>query len=487
MNYLKLIVTGLGICLLAYGGYLTHGDFVERQQIYEDSLSAYNRQYAVYQRDSLRLIQAISPPENVVKWKNSSAADPYLSASQGIEVHLKGLSWRGWHLGAGEPVVDELRRNFDATFTNTIDNITFDPDFQNNGYPDLVVKVVNAPAFYSPGLLSEYLGQAVKTDPVPYKSYELQSCDGRKATMDLWLVTFDITLRIEPSFDHQRNTEWPFTGRHPITRETDGWSRGRREFKDMRYDRLSVLMELKPKNNFYVATAGESPFLNPAGAPKIGIGAVECVLIEKVGEKGVNNLATTLGVDLEKGKSLPLYPNLEHLKEIYSYRNFQQSDPFKHSHLEPTKELVERFENLIDVCENSVALADPNLFGQSKYSHIDIKNLGSWRESGSWLLGDKIYNADYYHAKLLVHLYVLGEWVVNNEAVARFEARAPASITRPGVLSYLLPDFKLGIMGKLLGSVFLPLVLLLLVSFFFPPIRLLINELLKKLVKAALK
>jgi hypothetical protein len=453
--------------------------------MYLDSLETYNAAYTSYRTDSLISIRSISPPTNGIKWRSSNSA-AYLSASQGIEVHLKGLSWRGWYLDHQSPVVKTLRNNFDAQYSNTIDNIKFDPDFPSNGYPDLIVKVVNAPSFYNPGIVSEYLGELIKVEPKPYKSYELQSCDNRKATMDLWLVTCDLTFRIEPEMIHQRNGEWDYDGRHPITKEQDEWSRGRREYKNTRYDRLSVFLELKPKHNFYIAETGAYPYLQPNQNPKIGIGAVECIQIEKVGEKGINNQAVTLGVDLEKGKSLPLYPSLESIKDIYAYRN-TADNPYKGSKLQETDDQLQDYTNIIDICDQSLALADESLFNASKFSHIDIKNLGSWKEEGGWLLGGNTYNADYYHAKFLIHLYVLGEWTVKGDTFAAFEARLPTQVNKPGFLDYVLPDFGLGIVGKIATIILLSLIVVVFMPILFPSLRFIINKLLQLVIGLIMK
>jgi hypothetical protein len=104
-----------------------------------------------------------------------------------------------------------------------------------------------------------------------------------------------------------------------------------------------------------------------------------------------------------------------------------------------------------------MALASESLFNSSKFSHIDIKNLGSWKEEQSWFLGDRTFTADYYHAKFLIHLYLLGEWTVKGDTFASFEARMPTRITKPGVLDYLLPDFNLGFWGRMFAAALLPL------------------------------
>ncbi|MFC2086254.1 hypothetical protein ACFLQ9_00885 [Bacteroidota bacterium] len=242
-------------------------------------------------------------------------------------------------------------------------------------------------------------------------------------------------------------------------------------------------MNLNQKNFYYLnfenGSGGKVEPLNRS--PKMGIGAVECIMIQKVGEQGTNNSATRLGVEIEKGKSLPLYPDLEELKKIYSYKNFNSEIKDKEQ-VKPVSEMVSSYENIVDICENEIVIADTNFFNKSKFSVIDLKNLGSWKQDKSWFLGASEYKADYFHVKFLVHLYVLGEWVVKDENIVKFEARPPSSLTKPGIFDYIFPDFKLGFGGRILSVILTPILLLLILSFVFPPLRIMINNLLKRFI-----
>jgi hypothetical protein len=442
-------------------------------------INEYESQLALFKEDSIKYLQSISAPINQVSFRKSSASEAYLSASQGIEAHLKGLNWRGYFIDNGQDVLEDIRTSFDAYYRTTIDKIEFDPDFENCGYPDLIVEIKSSPSFYQPSTLSKYLG---KSEPKPYKSYKLNSCDKRKATMDLWLVSFDLTFRIEPNFKHNRNNEFSSDKKHPITQKPIHEIRGQREYKDMRYDRLSVLLEFKPKNFYYLSSEPANPLAPLNESPKIGIGAVECIYFEKVGEGGENNKAVRLGVELEKGKSLPLYPDMESLLNQISWKRrsntiFNQGEP------QEVESQVSAYENITDICEDGKIIADPDFFNKPKYSLVDIKNLGSWKQEKSWFLGETEYKADYFHVKFLVHLYVLGEWVVKDENLSKFKPRPPASITKPGLFDYLLPDFNLGVFGKVLSIILLPLILILLFSFFFPSIRVLVNRIIMRIIK----
>ncbi len=483
MNKLKTALLIIFLVILGLGAAFTFHRYKNKKEQYEKEMQQYEKLHKAFQRDSAKYVEHISAPENGISFNASSSGTAYQSASQGIEAHLKGLSWRGFYIDRQQPVTKTMINNFDAHFVNTIDKIEFDPDFPGNGYPDIIFDIKSAPSFYKPKTMSKFLSERINREPKPYKSYELNSCGRKKAVMDLWLVSFDMTFRIEPNFEHSKNNEFEFEGKHPITYFNDNKIRRMREYNDMRYDRMAVFLEFKPKNFFYINEQNNakgnllSP-LNPS--PKIGIGAVECIFVEKVGENGENNKATRLGVEIEKGKSLPLYPSLEELKKQYAYKNY---DPEKTpGENQPVGSLVEKYNNIVDVCEDQVAIADTNFFNQPKYSVIDLKNLGSWKQEKSWFLGKTEYKADYFHVKFLVHLYVLGEWIVKDENIMQFEARPPASYTRAGLFDYLLPDFNLGMAGKIFGFILLPVILLLALSFVFPTVRKLINKILGKII-----
>lgn len=478
MNKLKTIFVVLITVIIAIGINFKHID----NNNYKVKLEKYQEKLKKYKEDSIKIIKSISAPVNAISYKVSSASEAYQSASQGIDVHLRGLSWRNYFLDNNENIIKQLENDFDAYYTRTIEKIQFDPDFPDNGYPDLIIDIKSSPSFYRPTLFSEYLGNIGLSEPKPYKSYELNSCDKRKAMMDLWLVTFDISFRIEPNFEYSKNKEIVFEGKHPITRSSDNSIRKKKEYDDRRYDRMSVYLEFKPKDFFYLSSNDNASNLTEPlnKSPKIGIGAVECIFINKVGEQGLNNDATRIGVVIEKGKSLPLYPNLDELKRIYSRKNTEEQENQK-KQITPVKDMVSDYENIVDICDQEVVTADTNFFNKSKFSIIDLKNLGSWKQQKEWFLGANKYNADYYHAQFLVHLYVLGEWVVKDENLISFEARPPAKYEKPSLLDYLFPDFNLGIGGKFLSAVLIPVLIILILSFFFPSIKKVVNKLIEKL------
>lgn len=473
MRKLKRTIIAILLTIFIVGCFIQAVSSAGKEKKYEKEKEAYIIKRDKFVKDSIKQLESIVVPENGISFKNSSASNAYLSASQGIEVHLKGLNWRGYYIDKDQPVVKKMRDNFDGYYKATIDKIEFDPDFENNGYPDFITEIKSAPSFYQPDMISKYL-QA--KDPAPYKSYKLNGCDKRKAVMDLWLVTFDITFRIEPNYDYNLNLEQGFKGKHPIIDQSALWLRMHSEYNNMKYDRLSVLLEFKPKNFYYLSSDVNDPLKPLNKSPKIGIGAVECINFTKVGEKGVEEDSNGLGVEIEKGKSLPLYPTMQELLDKVTYH--QQKSL---SETVRVKDLVSTYENIVDICSDEKIIADPNFFNSSKYSVIDIKKLGSWEQDKKWFFEKSVYKADYFHVKLLVHLYVLGEWVVKDENLIKFEARPPSTFTKPGLWDYLFPDFNLGIGGLLFSVLLVPLLFILLLSFLIPSVGKLVNYFLKRI------
>ncbi len=473
INKTNLFLIGAIAALVWFLGFnKSDNQYQNELKAYQDSLKIYESSLAQRDADSARLIQA-NPDGDIAFSTNqieNALGNPYLSASQGIEVHLEGLEWRGKYFDPA--LIQDIKTKFSGRYVNTINQIHLDPDFPRNGYPDLFIDIQNAPTIYQPGAISSFLKDILNVKK-PVNSYWLNTNSG-KAKMDLWLVEFDMTFRIEPSDNHSRNREIVFDGIHPITRESDNSIRGKREMKNQRYDQMNVLLKIQPNvNHWYIADKNENGVYEPNGSPKIGVAAIECLQIQKVGEEGINNQDTRIGIVLNKGKSLPLYPSAESLKSALT------GTPFTPEVAELTKDYLELTNE-----EGKPIRLNNQLFNQAKYSYVSIQNLGSWKEEKSWPLGPTTFNADYFHASFLVHLYVLGEWTVKPSSFVAFEARKPFKVTKPGLLDQLLPDFKLGIFGKFVITAVLIIGLTCVLAIFFPPLFKLINALLKRVTKS---
>lgn len=487
-----IILILIGVWIL--GMFVTQNNYENKLLKYEEDLKEYHVNYDDFKKDSTNFRRNISAPKESIKWNktkglistlNSSTDEPYLSAAQGIEVHLKGLTWGDYFLDNKEPIVREMEKKFGAEFKRTINSVSFDPDFKDNGYPDLLIRVENAPSFYEPNNVSNVLNNIFSKEPAPYKSFEIESCDSNKTMMDLWLVSVDLTFRIEPAKGHDRNKEKDFDGRHPITGKKASWSRGKREFKnkDNSYGNLGVLVEFKPKSNFYISEIQSNGLLSPINEnPKIGIGAVECVSIKNISEAGANSPISSIGVNLSTGSSIALYPNIEELKEIYAKNSID--DAGNNELIEKKEQLnleasILNHDNILEYCKNSVAEVDPNFFGSSKYSVLEIKNLGPWKNKEKFVFRKKEYRADLYTVNFLIHLYVLGEWTVKDQNLTKYKPRKPFKIERPTIWSYIIPDFLIGIIGKIFSGIIILLILLIILSIVVPSFGKLVGKIFK--------
>lgn len=475
MNAFKFFLILVGIVLIFVGGRTTKIVETYETKIYEDSLNYYRALMKNFQEDSAAIQEAFSkaiPPASQFQTVPPSFDDPYLSASQGVEVILRGMEWKGKMLDSIHPV---LRRQFGGRYTLNYNQLELDPDFPSCGYPDLIVTIPDAPSVYMDDKksLSKFLRKKFKKEE-PIESFNLKGQDGKRVRMDLWLAQFDIIFRVEPEKDHNRNNEIEFEGRHPITRESANSLRGNREFRNQRYSEMTLFLEFKPKDNWYVADESEEGFFQPDKQPHIGIAAVECVQVQKVGEKGLHNRDDQIGVSIENGQAIPLYNSLN---EVVS--NF--ADNYRNPNISPSVETVARpFYSLAEGSEDFVL--NPNLFGKEKFSAVQIRNLGSWKEPKSWLLGKTEFEADLFKASFIIHLFVIGEWTVKGRSLVKTDLRPPTQVVKKGLFDYLLPDFKLGFFGKTISIVILLFVAFVFLSIFIKPFATIFNRMMKGLL-----
>lgn len=440
-------------------------------------ISAQNDLIREWQKDTLRYNQQITEREQLVRnlkpgddWIKPreenlppTLADPYLSASQGVEVHLEGVRWMGDWFKPGQTNGIERMGGIAEV---QINQILFDPDFEKAGMPDLNVEVT-APRFFRMQnflddwlggfQLSGFLGKAF-SEKKPVETYDLETVPGKKRKMSLWLMEFDAFLRIEPSPVHD-NENIGGLEKHPVTGIKTSQIRRDHEDKNQRYGNVSIMLKFKPKDGtWYLADRDENGILVPNGSPKIGIGAVECIGIKAVSE---NENLNNIGVYLRRGSSLALYNSPEDIDKKFRATGINQEDAL----------LPENVSQL-----NNNSLPNPDLFGKEKYAIIHLSNLGSWQE-GSWLSSVSRY-ADQYHARFVIHAYVLGEWNVKPVSIAEPEPRPPFKLKKSGVLDFLLPDLHLGWLGKIISSGGWIVLGIIVLGFFFPPVTALLNKLL---------
>ncbi len=278
--------------------------------------------------------------------------------------------------------------------------------------------------------------------------------------MEHWLLTFDVFLRIEPSPNHD-GQNYGQLDRHPVTGIATRKILNNKESKNQRYGNLSVMLKFKPKTGtWYITDQNEDGLWTTHNEPHIGIAAVECIGIKSESEnKKLNNI----GVYLRIGSSLALYPTPGSIDEQFVQNRIEEQNV-----LAPVKPLLDK----------NKAITNPDLFDSEKYSIIHLANMGSWQE-GSWFSNVHRY-ADQYHAKFVIHIYVLGEWEVRPITIAEPESRPPFEMKKTGLKDFLLPNLNMGWFGKLISGSGWILAMLLVLYLFFPTTRKLMNNLLSK-------
>ena len=470
-NRLPLIILILFAIILGWLGYSNMKTIATQNEIvkaWQADTTHYNHQL----KEQQKLLDNLRPANELIKTRenalSNSLSDPYLNASQGVEVHLEGIRWMGqWFKAHQNMGIDKMGGIAEVQ----INQIVFDPDFEKAGMPDLNVEVT-APRFFQMNnflndwlqgfQLSGFLGKAF-AEKKPVEIYDLETAPGKRQKMSLWLLEFDTFLRIEPSPDHDSRNIGNLE-KHPVSGVLTDKIRKEQEAKNQRYGNVSVMLKFKPKaGTWYIADTDETGMLVANGEPKIGIAAVECIGIKPVSEnKQLNNI----GVYLRRGSSLALYNSPAEIDSRYNQSSIAMNDA-----LMPINNMA----------LNEQAIANPNLFGKEKYAIIHLTNLGSWQE-GSWFSNVSRY-ADQYHARFVIHAYVLGEWNVQPVNIVKPKPRPAFSQKKAGLMDFLLPDFHLGWLGKLVSGGGWVIIGILILSLLFPPVGLLIKRIITVLLK----
>ena len=222
------------------------------------------------------------------------------------------------------------------------------------------------------------------------------------------------------------------------------------------------MLKFKPKaGTWYIANRDETGMLTTNAEPKVAVGAVECIGIRPINE---NPKLNNIGVYIRRGSSLGLYNAPEEIDCRFTTNGINKEDVIKP----------------IETKLYEQNIANPDLFGRDKYAIVHLANLGSWQE-GNWLTSRKRF-ADQYHARFVIHTYVLGEWDVQPIQLVTPEDRPPFYQKKTSVTDFLLPDFNLGGFGKFLSTGGWMVVGIIVLTIFFPPVGVLVNKILRWIV-----
>lgn len=477
MKAFKLFLILLCLLILGIGALATIQNTEQAETRYEESLQYYEQARDIARRDTQIILEALRsgmPPQPEIQTKPSSLGDPYLNAAQGVEVLIRGMEWNGLMI---DSVIAPLKTRFGARYILNHNQLTLDPDFPHCGYPDLHILIPDAPSLQmdSKDLVSRSFRRSLNKEK-PLESYNLDLGDNRRGRMDLWLANFEIVFRIIPD-EHDRDNNLPYDGWNHLTRTSGNDIRRVREFKDQRYGNMTLFLEFKPKNTWYIGEKNENGLFVVNKQPRIGIAAVEAIKIQKVGEEGINNKDRRIALSVENGMAFPLYDSFEELAAVFM--GGAPPAPVRSSSPPPE----DPFSAMADNTENAARIYNPELFGRSKYTAVQIKNLGSWkdRERG-WLFGSRTYNADLFRASFFVHLYVIGEWTVKPESFVATQLQPPVRFVKPGLFDYILPSFGLGRFGQIFSGAVIFIILFVLLGAFIRPIGRILDFIIRKIL-----
>lgn len=465
-NRLRLTILTIFIIICCFSGVYN----LQKINNHNEAFLSWQKDTALYHKQiAIRetMLQNLGTKQGLIKPRETgppnSLGDPYLTASQGVEVHLEGIRWQGkWFNARCKHGIEKLGGIAEVQINQAV----FDPDFKKAGMPDLNIELTPPRFFKMQNFFNDWLKgyrlggimENVLGEIKPVKTYELETLPGKYQKMDLWLMEFDAFLRVEPSPVHD-NTNTGDLNNHPVTGISTWKIRHDRESKNQRYGFVSIMLKFKPKNGtWYIANNDNTGMLRPNSEPRIGIGAVECIGIKKVSE---NENMDNIGVYLRRGSGLALYDTPGEIDNKFNQNRVKLTDVQK-----PVESNVIK----------KGTIANPHLFGKEKYAIIHLANMGSWQE-GTWLSGINRY-ADQYHARFVIHTYVLGEWDVKPVAIAKPSPRPPFSMKKASVLDFLLPDLNLGWLGKIFSGSGWAIIGIIVLCLFFPPIAMFINKIL---------
>lgn len=423
-----------------------------------------------------------------------------ISAFQGIHSEIAGLRYfnNDWWLDNVEAKKDLLE--FNGYFSNTITQLHMDLDHDECGLPDIIVNISQPQILTAERFLrlasgrknettdeaSDYLKKRLSVER-PVEIYEWQSEDQYgsmdRQFMELWLMTFDITIETLPSPTHRKQRK-QF---HRIFGDklSDG-----KEYDNQRHKPFDILIKLSPDTattNYYQGrktTYGGTVKLDTV---KFGIGGVEILDSKYNGEKEVaaergNIVEQRIGAFVPRGLSYALFKDLNSIphaqkilteegQEAYLKANItSQSTPFYNLNGQPRNQANEQ-----------------RLFNTPRYIVIHISNIGSWRE-GNWFTdlyqtGRKY--ADRVHVTLAIYVFVKGDWLIKKpvlteglEPNAIFDQPTGGYVGKVwSVFKKMLPSFNLGFFGKVVSLI----ILLILIIIFVPGLLTLVNVFLKKI------
>lgn len=295
-----------------------------------------------------------------------------ISSYQGIHPEFVSVYYNGKYYTSEQTYDASSCRIFSTS-------LNFDPDHANYYKPNLMgglrdIQIVRDLSYYVPSdTLTHIIQMGGNPQPNnPYKTYtwdvKLQDGTTEKYEMQLWLCTFDVNLYVKAD----RPTSllaWP----------------GSPEVANSRYKDTEVWLKLKVGPSWYIKGAEEVFF---------GLAYMELAQFTSLseGDRSLDALPKA------KWEAFSMCDRLGNLKST--------------SQLTPT----EQVEKIYKGCR-----LNENVFKDEWYTLITLTNFGTY--DYNWFDGS--YKADSAQWRALVHVFVVGKWVVKPEEERDMEPHEP--------------------------------------------------------------
>lgn len=453
LAFLLVIIFYVILLVIGYKG---------KQQDYSDSAKAFN---------AGKLIKNTLPPDEATELGTSGQFE-------GPQVAIHALEWMGHsYLESNKRLLDSLNQNGAMLhFKGT--QLSFDPDHQNWGLPNLRVNLSSVVPYEPEGsigkILKGVLGLRDKNEG-PYRVYRKKllsdnpDYQDKFIEMQLWLTEFKVRVEIWPDKKSDKPAyankisypRWfyPSGNRNTLADLKE-------EFDNYRYGNLNVVFRIVPNNaSWYVHTRDTlTGYVVKNETPDIAIAAILCSNLQVGNEEGEKRI----GIALQTGSALTMYPGYQ---SVTSYNE----------EIDVQRKLTVKASELIESKKPQAASEQRGgMWNQSQYVWVHFDNIGSWK-SGNILTGTRKF-ADYVDATFILPIFVVGEWDVRMPSdLVKWIPQKPLEVKGFG-FGDLIPDFKLGMMGKVLSGGVGVFIIILILSFFFPPLMQIINLILNGLV-----
>lgn len=374
--------------------------------------------------------QKISSEDNIRIGSNGEVST---NNFEGPEVHIEALEYWGKPVVKGSKGVQDFSPNF----------VLYDPDHPVLGMPDFEVRV-SPVTLYKPekgivnSVFSKFIPGARKKADEPFREYTktIIPNDGsdtakiKKILMQLWLTEFEVTISIRP--DRKRKGSINFTDADKNNAIYPGEWYGQSgkltatdlsaEPRNNRYGNIKLWLKVNPNNSpWYVRNeVGQNE------TPEMAIGAIYCEGLKRQPVENLSDIAISVGV----GSELALYPNPQ-------YANDNLSDT--------TTASLPNFESKAGTSVNSRNdTSATSIWNKPYYVKFFFKNIGSWKNS---IFDKNRKYDDQLRYKFVMPVLVEGSWDMHPpyEIIASWDP--PETFHKEGIS--LIPDFGLGVFGKI--------------------------------------